>query len=123
MVILKLSAPLKYVDVMLRTDLRCPPLPYVHNCLIPACRAGTLIELVGCIVYTCEDKYLHVINMWRHVPYCAEQVNTRQQTERKAKAKYAAQDTEAALAFAKANPAQKQRGTIQELIKVCLWCA
>lgn len=50
--------------------------------------------------------------------YPLQAVNTRQQTERKAKAKYAAQDTEAALAFAKANPAQKQRGTIQELIKV-----
>lgn len=49
--------------------------------------------------------------------YPLQAVNTRQQTERKAKASNAAQD--AALAFSKAYPAQKvQRGTIQEILKV-----
>lgn len=47
------------------------------------------------------------------------QVNTRQQTERKAKAA-SAQDTDAALAFAKAYPTAKQRGTIQEIFKVSI---
>lgn len=52
------------------------------------------------------------------------QVNTRQQTERKAKASNAAHDADAALVFTKAYPVQKvQRGTIQEIIKVCRCCA
>ncbi|KAG0565793.1 hypothetical protein KC19_7G015100 [Ceratodon purpureus] len=52
--------------------------------------------------------------------YPLQAVNTRQQTERKAKAINAAQnaDADAALAFSRAYPAQKQRGTIQEIIKV-----
>lgn len=49
--------------------------------------------------------------------YPLQAVNTRQQTERKAKAA-SAQDTDAALAFAKAYPTAKQRGTIQEIFKV-----
>ena len=59
--------------------------------------------------------------IYRHDPVWAIQVNTRQQTERKAKASKAAQDADATLAFAKAYPAQQvQRGTIQEMFKVCL---
>lgn len=77
MVILKFLVLLKYVDVMFCMDFRCLFFLYVYNCLILVCRVGILIEFVGCIVYICEDKYLYVINMWRYVLYCVEQVNIR----------------------------------------------
>lgn len=50
------------------------------------------------------------------------QVNTRQQTERKAKAGKAVEDVESALAFAKAHPTKDlQKGTLHEIWKVRMY--
>jgi len=51
--------------------------------------------------------------------YPLQAVNTRQQTERKAKAGKAVEDVEGALAFAKAYPKKDlQKGTLHEIWKV-----